>query len=485
MRRSVLALGLFVGCARPAAPADDAALPATAVADAASDQGPEVHDVGPDVVDPCPGGHDAPAWSASAIVADRTPLEAKVVSDTLTRARVEIAFALPAARTAALDLGRRAGDTKATLDGKPLGAAKDGAPLFVPEVALGAGQHRIVLDVNYGKHIGKLRAAGELALGTAGVRRRGLLSRTFVSEDGTTQTLVAFLPRCLDLQKPHPLVVTLPGWSNGPWTFGTSRLLDEAERRGFVVLTPETRGNVLYTGQAERGVLEAIEVLAKDVAVDRDAIHLTGVSMGGAGALQLGYHFPDRFASIVAFYGDSRYDRASYVGKILRTQAEADRYSVLLFPENVRSLPVVLVHAVDDAVSPFMESKQLFEASKKLGLGVELVAPPKGGHTLETFEAHVPEAVASFARRRVARPSRVTFRTSSADYARAYWLEVVLAKEGVFGVVDVSLVDGKVRVDRAEGVRELRVDLAAAGLTALVLDGPGPGPASAVPVVAR
>lgn len=113
VRRSALALGLFVGCARPAAPADDAALPApVAVADAVTDQGAEVHDVAPDGVDPCPGGHDALAWSASAIVADRTPLEAKVVSDTLTRARVEIDFALPAARTAALDLGRRAGNTQ-------------------------------------------------------------------------------------------------------------------------------------------------------------------------------------------------------------------------------------------------------------------------------------------------------------------------------------------------------------------------------------
>ncbi len=436
-----------------------------------------------DAADPCPGGHDALAWSASALVGDRTPLAAKVISDTLTRARVEIDFDVGTARIAALDLGRRAGDTKATLDGKPLGVAKDGAPLFVPEVALGAGHHRVVLDVTYGKHIGKLRSAGELGLGTAGVRRRGLVSRTFASAvDGTTQTLVAFLPRCVDLQKPRPVVVTLPGWSNGPWTFGTSKLLDEAERRGFVVLTPETRGNVLYTGKAERGVLEAIEVLAADLAVDRDAIHLTGVSMGGAGALQLGYHFPDRFASIVAFYGDSRYDRASYIGKILRTQAEADRYSVLLFAENARSLPVLLVHAEDDAVSPFMESKQLYEASKKLGLGVELVAPPTGGHTLETFEAHVPEAVAWFARRRVVRPPRVSFRTSSADYARAYWLEVVLAKEGVFGAVDVSLVDGKVHVARAEGVREIRVDLAAAGLTELVLDGPVPG---AVAVVAR
>lgn len=483
--RAPILLVLVAGCARPAAPADDAALPAPrpSTSSVAHDAGPEVAAFVDAAVDPCPGGNDPAAWSAPAIVEPRTALAPRVVLDGPTHARVELDFDLPAARTAAIDLGRRAGDTRATLDGAPLGVARDGAPLFFPPRPFTAGKHRIVLDVTYGKHVGKLRAAGDLALGAAGVRRRGLLARTFTSKvDGSTQTLVAYLPRCVDLAKPHPLVVALPGWSNGPFTFGTSGLLAAADRHGFVVLVPETRGNVLYTGAAERGVLEAIEVLAADVAIDRDAIHLTGVSMGGAGALQIGYHHPDRFASIAAYYGDSRYDRATYVGKILRTQAEADRYSVLLFPENARALPVLLVHAKDDAVSPFRESEQLAKASAPLGLDVTLVAPATGGHTLETFEAHLAEAVAQFVRaRRVARPPRVTFRTSSADYARAYWLEVVLAKEGAFGTVDATLEEGgKVRVDRAEGLREIRVDLAAAGLASLVVDG-----APKVPVVAR
>lgn len=481
--RAAFVLALVVGCARPAAPADDAALPAPSVADVAPANVGSVDAArdAADAADPCPAAHDPPAWSAPAIVEPRTPLVPRVVLDGPTRARVEIDFELPAPRTAAIDLGRRAGDTRATLDGAPVGAARDGAPLFVSARPLSAGKHRIVLDVGYGKHVGKLRAAGDLALGAPGVRRRGLLSRTFVSKvDGSTQTLVAHLPRCVDLAVPRPLVVALPGWSNGPYTFGTSALLDAADRHGFVVVTPETRGNVLYTGAAERGVLEAIEVIAADVAIDRDAIHLTGVSMGGAGALQIGYHYPDRFASLVAYYGDSRYDRATYVGKILRTEVEAARYSVLLFPENARAMPVLLVHAKDDATSPFRESEQLAKASAPLGLDVTLVAPATGGHTLETFEAHLPEAVAQFVRaRRVARPPRVTFRTSSADYARAYWLEVVLAKEGAFGAVDATLEGGKVRVDRAEGLREIRVDLAAAGLTSLVVVG-----TPKVPVVA-
>ncbi len=429
----------------------------------------------------CPGGHDPEAWSARAIVADRSPISAKMTSESVTAARIDAELVLAADAKVALDLGGRAGDTRVSLDGVRIAEAKNGDPLFVPERALSAGRHTLRLEVTYGKHIAKVRSFGELAAGTPGLRRRGIVSRTFTSVDGSNQTLVAYFPRCVDLAVPRPVVVALPGWSNGPYTFAPSRLIEEAERLGFIVLTPETRGNVLYTGKAEAGVLEALEVLAKDVAIDRDRVHLIGVSMGGAGALQIGYHYPDRFASIVSFYGDSLYDRNTYVGKILRTQSEAERYSVLLFPENARHLPVVLIHAEDDPVSPFRESQQLYDAAVKYELNMRLIAPKTGGHTLELFESHVKEAVETFTgAKRILKPGRVTFKTSSATYSRAYWVSVTLEREGAFGAVDVSIVNGSVRVDRAEGVREIAIDLPAAGLSKLTVVG-----TPAVPVVAR
>ena len=71
--------------------------------------------------------------------------------------------------------------------------------------------------------------------------------------------------------------------------------------------------------------------------IDDARIWLTGVSMGGAGALQLGYHYPDRFAAVAAYYGDSLYDLGTYVARILKTQPTADRYSVLRFAANARA----------------------------------------------------------------------------------------------------------------------------------------------------
>jgi len=64
-------------------------------------------------------------------------------------------------------------------------------------------------------------------------------------------------------------------------------------------------------------------------------------------------------------------------------------------------------------------------------------------------------------------PPRVSFKTSSARYADAYWLHVALHREGDFGAADLS-VDRATRTMRVHtidaGLDEVRLDLAAAGI---------------------
>jgi len=382
-------------------------------------------------------------------------------------------IALTTTRTIWFDLGGRAGDTTLYLDGKQVDRAENGAPIFYEAKDLKAGEHVLSMKLVFGKWQGGVRWWGDAAMGekSATPSARGLLSRTFTSAiDASTQRITLYVPRCVDLARPLPLVVALPGWNGNEWSFAHSRLLDEAERRGFLVLVPNPRGNRLYTGTTEDGVLEAIDLVSKDFSVDPDRVHITGVSMGGAGALQIAYHYPDRFASVVAFYGDSKYDLGTYVSKILVTKETAARYSVLEFPENARNFPVLLVHAKDDDVSGFEQSRWLADADTKLGLpNHRLIAPATGGHTQQLFEDHVDEMVKLFdASKRDKTPARVTFRTSSSHYRRAYWLEVKLRSEGIFGDVDVSF-DANARTLHIASVHsnvaELRIDLAALGMT--------------------
>ena len=343
-----------------------------------------------------------------------------------------------------LDLGARTGHSEVWVNGvKAKVSAVRNAPVFVAAPAgLRAGRNVVAIKLTFGNHVGGVRWSGEPGAGREAARQRGFVTRRFRSKlDGSEQSLGVYLPQCADLGVARPLVVALPGWDGNIYGFSHSRLMFEAERRGWIVLVPDPRGNLLYTGMSEQGVLEAIDVLSSDLRVDPDRVYLTGVSMGGAGALQIGYHYPDRFAALAAFYGDSRYEPRGYVEPILRDQATADRYSVLLFPMNARNLPVLLVHARDDRVSPFVQSQQLAEADRRAGLSHHrLTAPSTGGHSLQVVEDAIDEMVELFASsQRIARPPRVSFKTSAAAYSRAWWLQVQVRREGEFAEADVSV----------------------------------------------
>ncbi len=366
-----------------------------------------------------------------------------------------------------IDLGARVGTSVVYLNGRTVAQTTHrNAPVFLRAPLVLAEQNTLAIKLTFGSHVGGVRWTGEAAMGESTTRHRGLVYRQFTSSiDGSAQTIAVYIPRGASGSKQRlPLVVALVGWDGTIDSFTHSSLMVEAERRGWFVLVPDRRGNTLYTGPAEEGVLEAIDLISADLPIDPDRVYLTGVSMGGAGALQIGYHFPDRFAALASFYGDSRYSLQGYVRGILHDQATADRYSVLLFPENARNLPVLLVHALDDRVSAFEQSQLLSEADGKSGFSHhKLIAPKTGGHSLQVVEDNVRDMMDLFAAsRRPSAPERVTFRTNASRYTRAYWVTVQLGSEGTFGEVDVSFERQKLRLvvhKLGPGLRSARFDL--------------------------
>ncbi|MEO1266509.1 MAG: alpha/beta hydrolase-fold protein [Myxococcota bacterium] len=373
-------------------------------------------------------------------------------------------------RMLALDLGGRLGRSEIWLNGTRIKKldphGEHGAP-FVRGAGLPwvEGENVLAIKLIVSRTTGGVRWYGDAALGRLTERRRGRLYHTFTSTvDGTRQRVSVYVPRCADLDRPLPLLIALPGWGGNPHSFAASRLLDEAERHGMVVATPDPRGNRLFTGTSEQGVLETIDLLQRDFNIDPERIGITGTSMGGAGALQLGYHYPDRFAALSSFYGDSLYDLNSYAGPILREQAIADRYSVLRFPANARNLPVLLIHAQDDPVSRVYQSRDLVAASHRLGMTHHvLVDPETGGHTLQLVDDYAAQTVRFHVQaRRVRRPERVSFRTNSPHYTGSHWVRVELAQDKRFGAVDLSYTKGTLTVHRLDrGLRTAWVDVQA------------------------
>ena len=346
-------------------------------------------------------------------------------------------------RTRALDLGGRYGTSTVYLNGQRLPETVKNAPVYVKgNLPLVEGPNVIAIRLEYSKFIDGVFWYGAPAIGSPTDEQRGLLHRRYTSKtDGAPHELTLMVPRCADLTAPNPLIVALPGWDGNVWSYAGAALMREADARGYLVLTPETFGNILYTDASEDGVMEALDLVVGEVKIDPNRVYITGLSMGGAGALQIGYHYPDRFAAVAAFYGDSQYSLGTgYIQRILVTKEQADRYSVIHFPENARNLPVLLVHAKDDKTSPFRQSSQLAKVDAKLGLpNHRLIDPKKGGHTLDTVDAHTAEAFEFFDQhRRPQTPARVTFRTNSTRYQRAYWATVTLTQDGPFTGIDAE-----------------------------------------------
>ena len=202
--------------------------------------------------------------------------------------------------------------------------------------------------------------------------------------------------------------------------------------------------------------------------------------MGGAGATTIGFHHPDRFATVTSFFGDSRYDLSTYVRSILVDEAHAHRVNALDVVDNARNLPVWLIHGTNDATSPIRQSEILASAMQQRGFHVRFDRVPDAGHSGALVARFLPELVALAATAETERaPSRVTYRSVRTDQVEVY--DVLIEPDGTAMTAD-TFVDLERRADgvhvlRAEGVASVALSPGAMGTApgappAVVVDDP-------------
>ena len=201
--------------------------------------------------------------------------------------------------------------------------------------------------------------------------------------------------------------------------------------------------------------------------------------MGGAGATTIGLHRPDRFASLTSFFGDSKYDRSTYVRSILTSDAAAHAVNAADVVENARHLPVWLIHGEADRTSPIRQSEILAAALAREGFEVRFDRVPAEGHSGALVARFAAEVVARAASARVPEgPSRVTYRSVRPSDTDAYGVHIVRASPSGDAFIDVSHEEGAVHVRRAEGVRSMVFEPGAFGsprepALPIIVDDPG------------
>ncbi|MEQ8485814.1 MAG: alpha/beta fold hydrolase [Pseudomonadales bacterium] len=201
---------------------------------------------------------------------------------------------------------------------------------------------------------------------------------------GTDESIpyALFVPSGYDPAEPAPLLVSLHGLGRTyDWLMGYHGLLDLAEARGFVVVTPlgytrrgwygsrrtDVDGRELGV-EAERSEQDVMAVLARvreALAIDPDRIYLWGHSMGGAGTWHLAAQHPDLWAGI---------------GLVAPAPPEGVTAAELL--PRIRHLPAIVIQGTDDDLVSASLTRSWVAAMAELGMQHLYVEIDGGDHSL-------------------------------------------------------------------------------------------------------
>ncbi len=319
------------------------------------------------------------------------------------------------------------------------------------------GWHEMILAFGVGRYERRVACGERPRVGQAirTIEGLGLLrfDSPYASRGGGEA--VVYVPPGHDIHHPGPVLVGTHPWNGSIWTYAAyAELLGQAKAHDLLLLMPSGLGNSLYAADAEDEVLRALDALSAVATVDASSVSIWGASMGGAGATTIGFHHPDRFASVTSFFGDSRYDLSTYVRAILHDEASAHRVNALDVADNARHIPVWLVHGQMDRTSPIAQSQELADALRRRGFRVRFDAVPGAGHEGALVARFLPELVALASHAHVPDGiARVTYRSVRPSDVGAYgvWLERAHATGDAF--VDVEREPDGIHVRRAEGVR--------------------------------
>src|SRR5579872_3112760 len=269
---------------------------------------------------------------------------------------------------------------------------------------------------------------------------------TFLSQvDDSNQPYALYVPPNLDRSRKYPLVISLHAEDTSPQmclmrVFGqTNRLADGslAPLRFFrgrdvemIVACPLSRGTMGYEGIAERDVYDVVADVERRLPVDEDRVYLTGIAMGGGGALRLALTRPDVWAAVA----------------LVCPMAPASLEALL---PNALNVPVRLFQGEMDPLVP-AESARLWQRHLlEVGVATDYIEYPTGRHNAWDYaykDGAVFDWFLHFRRNRY--PERVRLVADSYQYGSAYWVRLDGLTPGVMASVDA----------RQSGKSEARVE---------------------------
>ena len=294
----------------------------------------------------------------------------------------------------------------------------------------------------FGKAIGI--SAGTLILAAMGLLFaqpliQGPQMQVFHSQvDDSQQPYALYVPPTLDPGWKYPLVITLHAEDISPqiglmWTFGQINRREDGSLAGlrlfrprdvaFLVASPLARGTMGYQGIAEQDVYDVIADVERRFPVDEDRVYLTGVSMGGGGALRLALTRPDVWAAVAPVCPMPQPGLENLAG-------------------NALDLPVRLFHGEQDPLVPAESSRDWQRRLMDQGVAAQYLEFPAVRHNAWDYAYRDGALFEWFSRfRRDRFPLHVHYTTESYRYSSAYWVRIDGLTPGVPATIDARQTD--------------------------------------------
>lgn len=145
------------------------------------------------------------------------------------------------------------------------------------------------------------------------------------------------------------------------------------------MVLPQVPDDEEWLGINARMAIAALDATSAEFSADPQHTYLTGISMGGYGAWEIGLMQPQRFAAIVPICGalkaprDER--RTLYVSLVAQ---EADPYTAAV--TRLKHVPIWMFHGAKDEAVPPHDDRALYRAAKGVGANVRYSEYPNGNH---------------------------------------------------------------------------------------------------------
>jgi predicted esterase len=258
---------------------------------------------------------------------------------------------------------------------------------------------------------------------------------TFFSEiDDTDQPYGLYLPQDYNPARKYPLVISLHGAGsnhrlNLRRVFGKGNLPGESDPEAtryfprlkdvdYIVASPLARGTMGYQNIPEQDVYDVLADVKRRFAVDENRVYLTGLSMGGGGALWIAMTHPDLWAAVAPV-------------------CPASPPGTIDLAPNALNLPMHFFHgSADPTVSPEV-SRAWTARLKELGAKVEYTEYLNVRHN-SWDNAYKDGAIFDwFAQfKRNPYPDEVRYLSSRYKYDRAYWVRIDELTPGTIASID-------------------------------------------------